>query len=77
MLPNKHTSGVYFSSSWGLQQPPCLDVLQKITWLDEGYLTYKYVTHGRITKSVVAFYIMLIPVTRKLQNLHEQKQVMS
>ena len=36
-VQNKHTLGVYFSSLYGLQQPPSwLDMLRKIAWLDEG-----------------------------------------
>ena len=36
-VPNKHTSGVYFPSSWGLQQPPLVS-LTKIAYLDEGLM---------------------------------------
>ena len=30
MVSNKHTSGVYFSSSWGLQQPPLVRAMTKL-----------------------------------------------
>ena len=36
MVPNKHTSGIFFFKFIGGCNPPWLDVLQKIAWLDNG-----------------------------------------